>query len=70
VGGRSSKDGFEGNFRSELRPASTLVDEADRGNQPIHPRVDTISKQYQVRQRPQGAKQDGSDIGGGASWES
>lgn len=27
---------------------STTVDGADRGNQPIYRRVDTISKQYQV----------------------
>jgi len=46
--------------------ASTPVDGADRGNQPIHPRVDTISKQYQVSS----TVRDGSHYGGGAPWES
>lgn len=50
--------------------ASTPVDEADRGNQPIDRRVDTISKQYQVRQYPLCGVQDGSSYGGGAPWES
>lgn len=39
---------FEEEPRRELREASTPVDRADRGNQPIDRRVDTISKQYQV----------------------
>ncbi len=50
---------------------STPSDRADRGNQPIDRRVDTISKQYQQYQagNAQGSEQDGSD-GGGAPWES
>jgi hypothetical protein len=59
---------FEGELHRELRQASTPVDRADRGNQPIDRRVDTISKQYQAS-GPQGSAQDGSD-GGGAPWES
>lgn len=55
----SSKRGFPGNFGRGLQWASTSVDRADRGNQPISRRVDTISKQYQ-----------GNDEGGGAPWES
>jgi hypothetical protein len=39
---------------------------ADRGNQPIHRRVDTISKQYQVSSTTRDASHDG----GGAPWES
>jgi hypothetical protein len=70
VRGTSSKGSFGGNLRRELRQASTPVDGADRGNQPIHRRVDTISKQYQARQHPQGGTQDDSDYGGGAPWES
>ncbi|GGX78009.1 hypothetical protein GCM10010515_52380 [Streptomyces fructofermentans] len=54
---------FEEALRREraggLQWASTPVERADRGNQPISRRVDTISKQYQ-----------GDDIGGGAPWES
>jgi hypothetical protein len=49
-----------------IRSASTPVDGADRGNQPIHRRVDTISKQYQVSSRTRDASHDG----GGAPWES
>jgi hypothetical protein len=51
--------------------ASTPVDEADRGNQPIYRRVDTISKQYQVSRTQHDGKtrSDGND-GGGAPWES
>ncbi|EFE68338.1 predicted protein [Streptomyces viridosporus ATCC 14672] len=63
---------FEEGPRRELRQASTPVDRADRGNQSIDPRVDTISKQYQVNSARHGARrstQDGSD-GGGAPWES
>lgn len=46
-------------------------DGADRGNQPIDRRVDTISKQYQAVRRPQGGKYPyGSSYGGGAPWES
>jgi hypothetical protein len=48
--GRSSKGGSEGNLAG-VGTRSTLVgtvDRADRGNQPIHGRVDTISKQYRV----------------------
>ncbi len=74
---------FEGDSRRELREASTPVDRADRGNQPIERRVDTISKQYQVDSAREtvpragsehdssthGSGQDGSD-GGGAPWES
>jgi hypothetical protein len=48
------------------RRVSTPVDGADRGNQPIHRRVDTISKQYQVSSRTRDASHDG----GGAPWES
>jgi hypothetical protein len=52
---------------------STPVDGADRGNQPIHRRVDTISKQYQVSGnvtgKASGTTQDGSHYGGGAPWE-
>lgn len=52
---------------------STPVDGADRGNQPIHRRVDTISKQYQVSGnvtgKASGTAQDGSHYGGGAPWE-
>ncbi len=40
---------------------------ADKGNQPISRRVDTISKQYQ----DDSSKQHQDDIeGGGAPWES
>ncbi|GGR56792.1 hypothetical protein GCM10010220_03700 [Streptomyces parvulus] len=74
---------FEEELQRELREASTPVDRADRGNQPIERRVDTISKQYQVDSArtsgahtgstqgssTQGSGQDGSD-GGGAPWES
>ncbi|GJF21290.1 hypothetical protein SHO565_18540 [Streptomyces sp. HO565] len=68
---------FEEELQRELREASTPVDGADRGNQPIDRRVDTISKQYQVdsarthgtTSSTQGSGQDGSD-GGGAPWES
>ncbi|GGQ43173.1 hypothetical protein GCM10010243_39310 [Streptomyces matensis] len=63
---------FEEEPRRELRQASTPGGRADRGNQPIGRRVDTISKQYQVsgaRNRARGSTQDGSD-GGGAPWES
>ncbi|GGX17021.1 hypothetical protein GCM10010383_53990 [Streptomyces lomondensis] len=59
---------FEEELHRELRQASTPVGRADRGNQPIDRRVDTISKQYQAS-GPQGSTQDGSD-GGGAPWES
>jgi hypothetical protein len=59
---------FEDELHRELRPASTPVGGADRGNQPIERRVDTISKQYQPS-GPRGSTQDGS-YGGGASWES
>nr|BFD83803.1 hypothetical protein StreXyl84_32040 [Streptomyces sp. Xyl84] len=57
------------------------VDGADRGNQPIYRRVDTISKQYQAsrthqhdgKTRDNGntgkTRNDGHD-GGGAPWES
>ncbi|GAA3500363.1 hypothetical protein GCM10019016_074690 [Streptomyces prasinosporus] len=63
---------FEEEPRRELRQASTPVDRADRGNQPIDRRVDTISKQYQLgsaRPGVRGSTQDGS-YGGGAPWES
>ncbi|GAA2275017.1 hypothetical protein GCM10010415_48090 [Streptomyces atrovirens] len=71
-GRRSSPKEFEEGLRRELRQASTPVDRADRGNQPIDRRVDTISKQYQVggaRNGAPGSTQDGS-YGGGAPWES
>lgn len=45
------------------RHRMTPVDRADRGNQPISWRVDTISKQYRL------GTQSGDD-GGGAPWES
>jgi hypothetical protein len=70
------REEFEGRLHRELRQASTPVDRADRGNQPIHRRVDTISKQYEWYQRYQAGKcplsglQDGSGYGGGAPWES
>lgn len=62
---------FEEELHRELRHASTPVGRADRGNQPIDRRVDTISKQYQQNPAsgPQGSTQDGSQ-GGGAPWES
>jgi hypothetical protein len=69
VSEESSKGSSQGNFDRRRHP-STPVDRADRGNQPIHRRVDTISKQYQVRQYPQRGMQDGSSYGGGAPWES
>lgn len=54
--------------------ASTTVDGADRGNQPIQRRVDTISKQYQASTTRQydGKTRNDSDghDGGGAPWES
>jgi hypothetical protein len=62
------REEFEEELHRELRHASTPVGRADRGNQPIDRRVDTISKQYQAS-GPQGSTQDGSD-GGGAPWES
>jgi hypothetical protein len=55
----SSRRSSEGNLGMGLQWASTPVDRADRGNQPISRRVDTISKQYQD-----------DDEGGGAPWES
>jgi hypothetical protein len=73
---------FEVELRREPRQASTPVDGADRGNQPIYRRVDTISKQYDrqdqhkqypARQYPlstTSGMQDGSSDGGGAPWES
>lgn len=80
-----SKRSPGGNFGKGLRKASTPVDRADRGNQPISRRVDTISKQYQQDQddcgRPYDTagrtqhdmdsrqNQDGYE-GGGAPWES
>jgi hypothetical protein len=67
---RSRPGEFEEELRRELRQASTPVDGADRGNQPIHRRVDTISKQYQAVQYPLCGVQDGSSYGGGAPWES
>jgi hypothetical protein len=71
---RSSKTRSSGNSERQ----STPFDRAARGNQPIDPRVDTISKQYQVSSTQAGSprasstrsgEQDGSD-GGGAPWES
>ena len=61
---------FDAELRRELSEASTSVDRADRGNQPISRRVDTISKQYQAMRYPPSGKQDGSSYGGGAPWES
>lgn len=75
---------FEEERHRELRQAtarvggsrreSTPADRADRGNQPIDRRVDTISKQYQVGSTQvsstrTGRAQGGSG-GGGAPWES
>ncbi|GHI91340.1 hypothetical protein TPA0906_37790 [Streptomyces olivaceus] len=51
---------FEGQLQRELREASTPVDRADRGNQPIERRVDTISKQYQVGSARKSAPHTGS----------
>jgi hypothetical protein len=69
---RSSSTG--GVRRGAPQGTSSCVDTvggADRGNQPIGRRVDTISKQYQQypASGPQGSAQDGSQ-GGGAPWES
>ena len=76
--------GFGEEPRRERRQASTPVDRADRGNQPIHRRVDTISKQYQVEQcrvagpvretgrdgGTHGSRTQDGNGGGGAPWES
>ncbi|GAA4101567.1 hypothetical protein GCM10022284_45730 [Streptomyces hundungensis] len=49
----------------------TLVHRAQKGNQPISRRVDTISKQYQESDSEQNRQQDQDDNdGGGAPWES
>jgi hypothetical protein len=62
---------FEGDLRRELREASTPVDRADRGNQPIDRRVDTISKQYQVGSaRPHRTTRGGTAQGSGRQGSS
>jgi hypothetical protein len=79
VPGRVRRGASQGTSGGDFGRCRQPVDRADRGNQPISRRVDTISKQYQQgrvgRLVQQGRKddsklyQDGND-GGGAPWES
>lgn len=73
VPGRVRRGASQGTSGGDFGRRRQPVDRADRGNQPISRRVDTISKQYQQGQQDQTGDsklyQDGNE-GGGAPWES
>lgn len=73
VPGRVRRGPSQGTCGGDFRRRRQPVDRADRGNQPISRRVDTISRQYEQRQHDQvddsKLYQDGY-AGGGAPWES